>query len=146
MAGIVENPTRYTVIILTKQLFLAGRYLHLVKVVPRFVAIIYTNVDEVRFRFRNLVNKGAGTLGVGQIYRYRNLRTRGRSGGRIDSKNVKVFIAVIIFVKEDVFAVPTPKITGDRPFSLSSQRPRFVKRLVYAFNPDIPDVLERLKE
>ena len=65
MIGVVKNPARDPLIILTKQGFLTGRDLDLIKVVPCLVSIIDADIEKVGVGFRNIVNEGPGARCIG---------------------------------------------------------------------------------
>ena len=80
----------------------------------------------------------------GQVARGGSIRTRRRLGRRIDGVDVVVFVAVVVFHVEDVFAVAAPEIAGDRPLGLGGEQPRRAERLVHALHVDVARVFPRL--
>ena len=63
----VEHPADEPVRVLADQGPFAGRDLDAIEVVPGFVPIIQSNIDNVGIGFRNCVDGGPDAFGIGQV-------------------------------------------------------------------------------
>ena len=142
----IELPAFDAFGVLAHQGLLAGRDLELVKVVPGFVAVIQPDVNHVRIIFWNIDKFDAYALQAGQIARRRSVRAFRRFGAGIHGIDVVVFVAVIVFYIQNVFAVTGPEESGDRPLGFCGQQPRGAERFIHALHINVACVFPRLLE
>ena len=113
---------------------------------PRFIAVVDTDKDRVRFSSRNGEDLGANAFDIGEVARRRNFLTRrGRVVGVYCIDQI-VFVTGFVLHEKNVLAVAAPEVRGDRPGSIRSDRLCLIKRIFRALNPDVARAFERPHE
>src|SRR5215470_17710859 len=78
---------------------------------PRFVAVVESDIHNVGINFWNIEDLGPHTLQISEIAGGGNFLARGGSLGRIYCIDVVVFIAALVLNEENVFTITAPKIS-----------------------------------
>ena len=142
----VKNPAGDAFSVLSQQGSFAGRDLYLVEIVPGFVAIIYSDINHIRFTARDGINHGPHALRVSQIPGGGNVLAGGRVLSRVDGINQIVLVTGFVLHEENVLAVAAPKIVCNRAGLVGSDGFRRVEWVFGPFDPDIASAFQRLDE
>ena len=142
----VELPVDEPFGVLAQERPLAGRDADLVEVVPRLVAIVEADVDQIRIGLGHEVDARLHALRVGDVARGGDVAAGGRLIRRLDGVHVEVLVAELILGVEHVLRVPALEVRGDRPLGIGGDRFGLIECLVGSFHPDVARPLEGLEE
>ena len=144
--GIIELPDRNLVGIFAQQFFLARGDAQFVQVMPLRVAVIQSDIQNVRLGLGHGKNLRSNPFEIRQRAGRRHAALRIRGQLRVDRIDVEVLIAAGVLHVQDVLRIVAPKITADRPARFRAHRARRAERLIRAFHPNIAGSLVGLQE
>src|SRR5260370_36077361 len=117
-----------------------------IEIVPARIAVVQTDVENVRLRLGHGKYLGPHTLQVCQRARWRHACLWVCCEGRIDGIDVEVLITAHILHVQNVLGVPAPKIARNRPRRLGTYRTRRAEWISRFLDPDISRALIGLKK
>jgi len=113
---------------------------------PGFVAIVQTDVDDVRLTAREGIDLGSGPFGVGEIAGFGDLASGCRGRARAYRIDVEILIARFVLRKQDVLAVAAPEKAGDGAGFVGGDRPGCAERLGGLLDPNVARFVKRFQE
>src|SRR5258707_13103576 len=117
-----------------------------IEIVPARIAVVQTDVKNVRLRFGHGKYQGPHTLQVCQSARWRHACLWICRECRINGIDIEVLITAHILHVQNVLGIPAPEIARNRPRSLRTYRARRAEWIGRFLQPDISRALIGLKK
>src|SRR5207245_11416938 len=116
------------------------------QVMPARIAVVQSDVDDVRLGSGQVIDHGSNALQVGQRARRWHTCYRIRCKRRVDRVDVEILIAAGILSIEDELRIMAPEISTHRPFGLGADGMRGAERFADLFHPDVACALIGLQK
>ncbi len=111
----------------------------------RGIAVIQSDDDFIRRRFWHCVDVSSNSLDWREVSCRWDTGFRFGFGRGVHGIHMKIFVAAFVLNIQNITAVSTPKIAGDRTF-VCRNRTGSVKGFVQTFHPNVSHIFVRLDE